>query len=130
MRQGNNMFGVNDAIAAGLKIVDKFVPDPAEKIKAEAALRESLLSWDAQQNTINAAEAANTNVWVSGARPFIIWGCGAALVSDNIIRPFAIALGMHDWPQLNSEGLNTILLGVLGMGGLRTYEKVKGVASK
>lgn len=123
-------FGVSDAIAAGLKIVDKFVPDPAEKIKAEAALRESLMAWDAQQNTVNAAEASNSNVWVSGARPFIIWGCGAALISDNIIRPFAIAFGMHDWPSLNSEGLNTLLYGVLGLGGLRTYEKIKGVASK
>ena len=123
-------FGVSDAIAAGLKIVDKFVPDPAEKIKAEAALRESLLAWDQQQNTVNAAEASNSNVWVSGARPFIIWGCGAALISDNIIRPFAIAFGVHDWPSLNSEGLNTLLYGVLGLGGLRTYEKIKGVASK
>ena len=59
-------FGIDDAIAAGLKVLDKFVPDPEAKAKAEADLRESLLQWDQAQTKIDEAEAANPNLFVSG----------------------------------------------------------------
>ena len=61
-------FGIDDAIAAGMKVLDKFIPDPEAKAKAETALRDSLLSWDKAQSDVNAVEAANASVFVSGWR--------------------------------------------------------------
>ena len=64
-------FGIDDAIAAGLKVLNKFVPDPEAREKAEVELRNSLQAWDKGQTDVNAVEAANPSVFVSGWRPFI-----------------------------------------------------------
>jgi hypothetical protein len=129
------MFGIDDAIAAGLKVLDKFIPDPAAKAEAEAALRDSLQKWDAAQTEINKVEAANANLFVSGWRPFIGWTCGAAFAYHFVLQPllvFILASFGVDFtlPVFSMESLMTVLMGLLGMGGLRTYEKFKGVASK
>ena len=60
-------FGIDDAIAAGLKVLDKFVPDPEAKAKAEAELRSSLQQWDKAQTDVNAVEASNPNLFVAGS---------------------------------------------------------------
>ena len=57
-------FGIDDAIAAGLQIINKFVPDPAQKQAAEDSLRSSLQAWDGQQNAVNTVEGANASVFV------------------------------------------------------------------
>lgn len=129
------MFGLDDAISAGLKILDKFVPDPAEKAKAEAALRESLQQWDAQQNKINEAEAQSSSLFVAGWRPCVGWVCCAALSWTYILQPIAaFALAQFGYltalPALDTAALMPILLGMLGLGGLRTFEKIRNVAAK
>ena len=68
-------FGIDDAISAGLQIVNKFIPDPNQRAEAEASLRESLQQWDQQQSETNTAEAQNPNLFVSGWRPAIGWIC-------------------------------------------------------
>ena len=127
------MFGIDDAIAAGLKVLDKFIPDPAAKAEAEAALRDSLQKWDAAQTEINKVEAANSNVFVSGWRPFIGWTCGAAFAYHFVLQPLLVfvlaAFGVAvTLPVFSMESLMTVLMGLLGLGGLRTYEKLNGVA--
>ena len=127
------MFGIDDAIAAGLKVLDKFIPDPAAKAEAEAALRDSLQKWDAAQTEINKVEAANSNVFVSGWRPFIGWTCGAAFAYHFVLQPILVfvlaAFGVAvTLPVFSMESLMTVLMGLLGLGGLRTLEKFKGVA--
>jgi hypothetical protein len=122
-------FGIDDAISAGLQIVNKFVPDPAAKAQAEAELRTSLQQWDAQQSETNKAEAQNPNLFVSGWRPAIGWVGASGLAYQYVVRPFAVGAGWHDLPNLDSS-LMELIMAMLGMGGLRTYEKVKGVASK
>jgi hypothetical protein len=122
-------FGIDDAISAGLQIVNKFVPDPAAKAQAEAELRTSLQQWDAQQSETNKAEAQNPNLFVSGWRPAIGWVGAFGLAYQYVVRPFAVGAGWHDLPTLDSS-LMELIMAMLGMGGLRTYEKVKGVASK
>lgn len=129
------MFGIDDAISAGLKVLDKFIPDPAEKAKAETALRESLMQWDGMQAKVNEAEAQNPNLFVSGWRPFIGWVCGGALAYSYLIAPllmYIANLSGHPLPKPPTlDGfLFELVIAMLGMGGLRTYEKVKGVASK
>lgn len=126
-------FGIDDAIAAGLKVLDKFVPDPEARAKAESALRDSLQLWDKAQTDVNAVEAANSNVFVSGWRPFIGWTCGLALAYQFVAAPVlvwaALSFGFHPpAPPKLDDTLWQLVFAMLGMGGLRTFEKIKGVA--
>ena len=122
-------FGIDDAVAAGLKVLDKFVPDPNAKAQYEADLRNALKDWDKQQADTNAVEAANPNLFVSGWRPAIGWIGAAGLAYQYIVRPLAVGAGAHDLPALDSS-LMELVWALLGLGGLRTFEKIKGVASK
>lgn len=127
------MFGIDDAIAAGLKVLDKFIPDPAEKAKAESELRSTLLAWDQGQMAVNAAEAANASVFTSGWRPSIGWICSAALGYQYVVTPLLmwgaqiVGHPLPVPPRLD-DSLWELMFGMLGMGGLRTFEKIKGVA--
>jgi hypothetical protein len=130
------MFGFGDAaVAAGLSIIDKFIPDPQAKIAAEAALRDALLGVDKAQMQVNAAEAASPSLFVAGWRPAVGWCCTIAMAWSYIVQPVAVfTLAQFDalvtLPTLDLSTMMPVLLGMLGMGGLRTYEKTKGVAAK
>ena len=122
-----------DPITAGIglvgKFVDKFVPDKdlATKLKANAASQEfsGELSLLVGQLDINKVEAAHKSLFVAGWRPFIGWVCGVGLLYNVLIQPiFDIWV---DMPEINPDLLYPVLLGMLGMSGLRTYEKFKGV---
>jgi hypothetical protein len=127
-------FGIGEAVAAGLKVIDKFIPDPLEKIKAEAALRDSLLAVDAKQAEVNAVEAANPNLFVSGARPALLWICVVGFGWHYILYPALYFLGsvfhVTGMPETSGidGGLFELAIALVGLGGLRTYEKIKGVA--
>ena len=126
-------FGIADAVAAGLKVIDKFVPDPAAKVKAEEQLRADLQAWDKAQTDVNAVEAAHENVFVSGCRPALGWTCAVAFAFIYVIGPMITWLSTMagnpiPLPSFNVDALMGLTLGMLGLGGLRTYEKVKGVA--
>ena len=128
-------FGIDDAIAAGLQVLNKFIPDPAAKAQAEADLRTSLMQWDQAQAGIDTQEAQNPSIFVSGWRPMIGWICAVALGYQYILTPLLmwVASMFHDtipMPPKLDDTLWQLMFGMLGMGGLRTYEKVKGVASK
>lgn len=126
-------FGIDDAIAAGLKVIDKFIPDPEAKAKAEEELRADLMEWDKSQTEVNKVEAASDNMFVAGWRPAIGWFCALALGFQYVITPLALWAGdLVGHPLPKPPALDQILwelmFGMLGMGGLRTYEKIKGVA--
>lgn len=128
-------FGIDDAIAAGLQVLNKFVPDPEARAKAESDLRTALQLWDKGQTDVNAVEAANPSVFVSGWRPFIGWVCGFALAYQYVAAPFIMWLGLTlhiplATPPKLDETLWQLVFAMLGLGGMRTYEKIKGVASK
>jgi hypothetical protein len=128
---------------AGLKILDKVIPDPAQKAAAqlellklqqsgELAQMNSDLAMATGQMDIDKIEAASPSLFVSGWRPFIGWTCGGALFSQFILRPWvqwiALILG-HPIPQLPGidDQLWQVLGGMLGLGTLRTVEKIRGV---
>ena len=126
------------------KVIDKFIPDPQAKADALFKLKEleqagELAELAAEtdlakgQQEINKIEAASSNLFVSGARPFIMWVCGFALAYHFILQPllaFALSSFGHkvDLPIFDMSALNTILMGLLGLGSMRSFEKVKGVA--
>ena len=127
------MFGLDDAIGAALKVLDKFIADPAAKTQAEGELRDALLKWDGVQSKVNEIEAAHSSVFVSGWRPFVGWTCGVAFAYHYVVQPsllftaafFGKSIAL---PAFSMESLLTVLLGLLGLGGLRTYEKHRGLA--
>ena len=79
------------------------------------------------QTRINEIEAQHRTVFVAGWRPFIGWVCGVALAYNFVIRDLFIWAIKPETvpPALQMEHLMTVLLGMLGLGGLRTYEKIK-----
>ena len=119
-------------------ILDKFVQDKDQK----AALAHEIATMAEQhaqelalaQIAVNKAEASNGNLFVAGWRPAIGWICGAALAFHFILAPLissAFAWAGADAPELpafDMQSLMTILTGMLGLGGLRTFEKYKGVS--
>jgi|TARA_R100001463_G_scaffold112861_1_gene168002 hypothetical protein len=79
------------------------------------------------QTKINEIEAGHRTVFVAGWRPFIGWVCGIALAYNFVIRDLFIWITKTTDapPALQMEHLMTVLLGMLGLGGLRTFEKIK-----
>lgn len=85
------------------------------------------------QLTVNKEEAAHRSIWVAGWRPFIGWVCGVALAWHFVLAP--IVLFVAAWanvflpplPAFDMDSLMTVLLGMLGLGGLRSFEKAKGL---
>lgn len=127
-------FGIDDAVAAGLKVLDKFIPDPGAKAQAEKELRDSLTAWDIAQMDVNKVEAANPNIWVSGARPALLWICAVGFGWHYILYPALFFTGslFHVTGMPTTSGIDgglfELAIALLGLGGLRTYEKIKGVA--
>ena len=122
-----------DPVTAGLvlanSVVNKIWPDKSQQEGAQLAAAVSLVQG---QLEINKAEAASDSVFTSGWRPFIGWVCGAALVYQYLVRPLAawgFAVAGHQLPEMPGldDNLWQLLLGMLGLGGLRTFEKFKGV---
>lgn len=122
-------------------IIEKLVgliPDPNARAKAQAEAMDRILTVfsqaDQAQIEVNKAEAQSSSVFVAGWRPFIGWVCGAALAYQYIGRPLLTmafdAFHIAQAPVLIGldDNLWQLLLGMLGMGGLRTFEKIKGAA--
>lgn len=138
---------IGDAIAGVIgKVIDRAWPDPAQKAAAAQALAElqqagEFKMIDAQleaarmQANVNATEAASPDRFVAGWRPFIGWVCGSALAWHYIGRPLLswglLMAGVSEpIPEIEVGDLLVVLLGMLGLGGFRTAEKIKGVAAK
>jgi len=127
---------VSAILGIGEKLIDKLFPDPHKKAEALFKLKELEQSGDlaviAGQNQINAVEAANPNLFVSGWRPFIGWICGAGLACQLVVGPLVTWLATLAGrpialPIMPIELLTTLLIGMLGLGGMRTMEKLNGV---
>lgn len=123
-------------------LLDKFIPDPQVAASAklqmlEMAQKGELAQLDADlrlatgQQEVNKVEAASASLFVAGWRPFIGWVCGAAFAFKFIGGPLAVVLMAMighpiTLPEFDFTEMSTVLLGMLGLGGLRTIEKVKG----
>ena len=120
------------------KIMGVFKVDPTVALQKQAEIQEIQLQLQGQlvqqvtaQIEVNKQEAASPNMFVAGWRPFIGWICGFGLGCQFIVAPvftWISALVKHPtpFPTLDLGTLMTLLLGMLGLGGMRTYEKVQG----
>jgi hypothetical protein len=125
-----------DPITAGLDLAKTVVstiwPDKSAEEQAQLAAALALVQG---QIDINKVEAANPSLWTSGWRPCIGWLCGAACGWNWIGLPialFALRVAGHPIDGIKPADLTEmwpVLIGMLGIGGLRTAEKIKGVAS-
>ena len=128
------MLGIADSVigVAG-KVLDKFVEDKDLKKKLEHELQTQMVSLDLAQAEANIEQAKHPSIFVSGARPAIMWVCCFALMWQFILAP-VLSWGLAIWypivelPALDTQALMTLLLSLLGLGGMRTAEKWKGVA--
>lgn len=136
---GMDLTGLGSVFDFGSKVIDKIWPDPAQRDAAKLELfkaqqagqfkeMEQAFELAKGQIAINTAEATNPNVFTSGWRPFIGWVCGTGLAYQFLIYPVLIAF-VPKIVQLDMGTLLTLLLGMLGLGAMRTTEKMKGVAS-
>ena len=106
--------------------IDKIWPDKSDLERQQLANTLALIQG---QLDINKVEAANPSVFVSGWRPYIGWICGTGLAYQFLIYPILIAF-LPKIVQLDMGTLITLLGGLLGLGTLRTVEKLNGVAAK
>jgi len=119
----------------GKTLLDRFIPDPAAKQAAEMELvrlaADGELKQVIAQLEINAREASHASIFVAGWRPAFGW-CGAAgFLYATIGQPVLAWIGaIRGWPappELNLDLLWVVVTGLLGIGGLRTVEKMKGI---
>ena len=130
----------------GSKIIERLFPDPTQAASAKLELIKLQQSGELAvmaaetdlakgQIGVNEKEAQSGSLFVSGWRPAIGWVCATALAYQYVVRPIGSYVGriygveLGDMPTLDAT-LWELMFGMLGLGGLRTFEKVQGVASK
>ena len=118
-------------------ILDKVIEDKDQKARLAHEIA-TMAERHAQelargQIEINKEEAKSRNIFIAGWRPFVGWTCGLALFWHFLGLP--VTLFITGWfnlqhpplPEFDMQSLMTVLLGMLGLGGMRTFEKFKGV---
>jgi len=110
----------------GKSSLGEFAKDLREAIKGKEIDPDKMMELVKVQSEINKMEAQHRSVFVAGWRPFIGWISGVALLYNFIIRDLIAWLSPDVMPPaIQMDQLITILLGMLGLGGLRTFEKIK-----
>ena len=127
------MLGIADSVigVAG-KVLDKFIEDKDLKKKLDHELRSQIVSLDLAQAQANVEQAKHSSVFIAGARPASMWICAFGLGWQFVFQPVAvwgIAVSGADvvLPVIQTEGLMSLTLALLGLGSMRTAEKWKGV---
>ena len=124
-------------IGPATELIGKFVEDKDQKNKLAHEIA-TMAERHAQelakgQLAINAEEAKSRNIFVAGWRPFVGWTCGLALFAHFILFPSADVITAYlgyetpTYPAFDMDTLMTVLLGMLGLGGMRSFEKYKKV---
>ena len=140
----NDITGVGEAVTGASKIATtvedtlfRLFPslDKGDALRAAQEIQEKIMDQQAAQNAsqseVNKVEAGSPSLFVAGWRPAVGWVCAAGFAWAFVIGP-TIAMFVRIWketytlPVLDTYSLTTLLLGMLGLGGMRMYEKVSG----
>lgn len=120
------------------EVLDRVIPDKAKaeqaKLEMQAKVLDAMNQGALAQLEVNKVEAGHRSIFVAGWRPFIGWTCGAGLawafvgqpVANWVIATFGVKVAAL--PVLPIDGLTELVFAMLGIGALRTFEKVKGVS--
>lgn len=128
---------ISGIFEVGKSLIERLIPDPKAKAEATQKLLELQQSGDlaviAGQVEINKVEAASADPFVSRWRPFIGWVCGTALAMQLVVLPLVVQvseIAKHPVKMviLDTTLLSTLVIGMLGFGGMRTVEKLNKVA--
>ncbi len=125
------LFG-GDTIKAVGNVIDDMHFSGEEKEKVKLQMKEIDAKLKEKQLDINKAEASHRSIFVSGWRPFLGWVSGLSIgyvylfqpILDMILQMFQVQV---DWVQLDLGQLMPLVLGMLGLGGLRTFEKARNL---
>jgi len=123
------------SLANGIRsaITGEMTPDKRAELEKIALEAENLQKHSQLQ--INLAEAQHASWFVAGWRPFIGWVCGFSLANNYILRPWAIAVlstmgKTFEFPVIDLTLMIPIMTGMLGLAGMRSYEKKQGITNK
>jgi hypothetical protein len=131
-----DLLGVGTIIESVGKVAEHFVTTDKEKMAMELESRKIDQQNDMAQIAVNTEEAKSSSLFVSGWRPFVGWVCGLGLAYVGLIMPIGqfiaqVSFGYTgQFPQIDTSITMQVLMGMLGLSGMRTLEKTKGVASK
>ena len=122
---------ISDLIKTGL---EKWIHDANAREQAASQLAGQLHAQVMAQIEVNKVEAASSSLFVAGWRPFVGWSCGSAYAYTFVIQPFLlfmltaaqVPINTAQLPVLDMGELGVVLFGMLGLGAMRSYEKVKG----
>jgi hypothetical protein len=128
---------LNNLIGPVTGLLDKFVEDKDQKAQLAHDLA-TMADRHAQelataQIEVNKAEASSGSLFKGGWRPFIGWVCGGAFAYHFVLQPVIVfgvltaGIDLPPLPEFDMASLMTVMMGMLGLGGLRTYEKQKGI---
>ena len=114
-------------------LIGRAIPDKNKRMELEASIKSQMIDLQKAQADINLEQAKHPSIFVSGSRPAILWICALGLAWQFFLAPLmnwavVISGSTIQPPVINTEGLMTLTLSLLGLGGLRTAEKWKGVA--
>ena len=124
-----------DLVTIGAKLLDKIIPDKDARERAQAELIKAAQDQDFQRDMAQIElnkEEAKSDPFRGGWRPFVGWTCGVAFAMHFVLFPvvnfFLVGAGYEQITvAFDMDTLLTVLLGMLGLGGLRTVEKWKGI---
>lgn len=119
-----------------IDLIDKVVPTEQGRQEAKLKLMELEQKGQLAQVEVNSKEADHQSLFVAGWRPFIGWVCAAAFGWMFVLQPM-LAFGLAAFgfpafalPFFDMDAMLYVLFGILGLGGLRTYEKKAGVSAE
>lgn len=138
MRIGSEV--IRDILGGATDLIDQLYTTDEERLEARLRLVELAHQSDLAQLEVNAQEAAHTSMFVSGWRPAMGWICVSAFAMTFLLFPMMEMLAAYYYtftgqlvnlnhlPDLDLATMMPVLMGMLGLGGMRSWEKSKGVA--
>lgn len=137
-----NFLGIGSIIESVGKVADDLITSDKERIELELEAQRIAQAGDLAQIEVNRTEAQHSSVFVAGWRPAIGWIGASAMAYQFLLYPMLLWLWKYlqaiQWipseltppPVLDADQLWVILSGILGIAGMRSFEKTRGVAGK